>query len=77
MSRQMFCRQSCSGPRSQCCGWAADIGNRLTYLDSPVDPYYVDVTFPRLVTPQWVGEDGVEAVIVLAVDDMGSDVAGV
>jgi hypothetical protein len=55
------------------CGWAADIGNRLTYLDSPIDPYYVNVAFPRLVTPQWAGEDGVEAVIVLAVDDM-SDV---
>lgn len=44
-------------------------GNRLTYLDEN-DPYYVSQTFPRLVTPQWVGEDGVEAVVVLAIDDM-------
>ena len=31
------------------------------------------LAFPRLVTPQWVGQDGVEAVVVLAIDDMGSD----
>jgi len=47
---------------------AAD-GNRLTYLDSD-DPYYPSRTFPKLVTPQWVGEEGVEAVVVLAIDDM-------
>ena len=44
-------------------------GNRLTYLDES-DPYYVSRTFPRLITPQWVGEEGVEAVVVLAIDDM-------
>jgi putative membrane-bound dehydrogenase-like protein len=44
-------------------------GNRLTYLDES-DPYYVSRTFPRLTTPQWVGEEGVEAVVVLAIDDM-------
>src|SRR5262245_22052093 len=47
---------------------AAD-GNRLTYLDGS-DPYYVSRTFPKLTTPQWVGEAGVQAVVVLAVDDM-------
>jgi putative membrane-bound dehydrogenase-like protein len=47
---------------------AAD-GNRLTYLDD-IDPYYVSRTFPKLITPQWVGEDGVEAVVILAIDDM-------
>jgi putative membrane-bound dehydrogenase-like protein len=47
---------------------AAD-ANRLTYLDD-VDPYYVSRTFPKLITPQWVGEDGVEAVVILAIDDM-------
>ncbi|HEY1858752.1 MAG TPA: polysaccharide deacetylase family protein, partial [Gemmataceae bacterium] len=47
---------------------AAD-GNRLTYLDEN-DPFYVSRGFPRLVTPQWVGEDGVEAVVILAIDDM-------
>jgi putative membrane-bound dehydrogenase-like protein len=44
-------------------------GNRLAYLDD-ADPYYPHRTFPRLVTPQWVGEDGVDAVVVLAIDDM-------
>jgi putative membrane-bound dehydrogenase-like protein len=44
-------------------------GNRLTYLDEN-DPFYVGADFPRLITPQWIGETGVEAVVVLAVDDM-------
>ncbi len=47
---------------------AAD-GNRLTYLDAD-EPYYVSREFPKLTTPQWVGEEGVEAVVVLAIDDM-------
>jgi putative membrane-bound dehydrogenase-like protein len=44
-------------------------GNRLAYLDEN-DPYYVSRKFPRLITPQWVGEEGVEAVVILAIDDM-------
>ena len=44
--------------------------NRLTYLDSFLDPYYVSGDFPKLTTPQWVGESGVKAVVVLAIDDM-------
>ncbi|MCI0460149.1 MAG: FG-GAP-like repeat-containing protein [Gemmataceae bacterium] len=44
-------------------------GNRLAYLDE-VDPYYPSRTFPRLITPQWVGEKGVEAVVILGIDDM-------
>ncbi|MBI2827001.1 MAG: c-type cytochrome [Planctomycetia bacterium] len=48
---------------------SAGDANRLTYLDSD-DPYYVSRDFPRLTTPQWVGEPGVEAVVVLAIDDM-------
>src|SRR5581483_4994481 len=47
---------------------AAD-GNRLTYLDEN-NPYYPGRTVPRLITPQWVGEDGVDCVVVLAIDDM-------
>jgi putative membrane-bound dehydrogenase-like protein len=47
---------------------AAD-GNRLAYLEE-CDPYYPHRTFPKLVTPQWVGEPGVEAVVILAIDDM-------
>jgi len=50
-------------------GTAQD-GNRLSYLDSFLDPYYVSGDFPKLTTPQWVGEAGVEAVVVLAIDDM-------
>ncbi|MDG2380369.1 MAG: polysaccharide deacetylase family protein [Pirellulaceae bacterium] len=45
-------------------------GNRLNYLNGPLDPYYVSRDFARLTTPQWVGETGVDAVIVLAIDDM-------
>jgi putative membrane-bound dehydrogenase-like protein len=44
-------------------------GNSLTYLDS-TDPFYVGVNFPKLITPQWVGEQGVDAVVVLGIDDM-------
>jgi hypothetical protein len=44
-------------------------GNRLVYLDES-DPYYPHRKFAKLVTPQWVGEEGVEAVVVLAIDDM-------
>ncbi len=50
-------------------GDAAGDGNRLAYLAS-LDPYYVSCHFPKLVTPQWVGEEGVEAVVILAIDDM-------
>jgi hypothetical protein len=48
---------------------SAQDGNRLVPLDES-DPYYVHRSFPKLTTPQWVGEDGVEAVVVLAIDDM-------
>src|SRR5260370_23248775 len=44
-------------------------GNRLTYLDED-DPFYAHRHFPNPTTPQWVGEPGVEAVVVLAIDDM-------
>ncbi|MDB6028235.1 MAG: hypothetical protein JWM68_4458, partial [Verrucomicrobiales bacterium] len=44
-------------------------GNRLTYLDNP-DPFYPHLSFPKLTTPQWIGESNVEAVVVLAIDDM-------
>lgn len=49
---------------------APPAGNRLTYLNEPCNPYYVHKDFPKLITPQWVGEEGVEAVIILAIDDM-------
>jgi hypothetical protein len=43
--------------------------NRLTYLDES-DPFSPGLNFPKLVTPQWVGEPGVEAVVTLSIDDM-------
>ena len=43
--------------------------NRLAYLDGE-DPFHVGLTFPKLTTPQWVGEKGVEAVVTLGIDDM-------
>jgi len=30
----------------------------------------VGLKFPKLTAPQWVGEPGVEAVVILAIDDM-------
>jgi putative membrane-bound dehydrogenase-like protein len=48
----------------------SSVANRLTYLDEPCNPYYPHRDFPKLITPQWVGEEGVEAVIILAIDDM-------
>ena len=40
------------------------------YLSEYCEPYYPGTTFPKLTTPQWVGETGVDAVITLAIDDM-------
>ncbi|XOV70616.1 MAG: PVC-type heme-binding CxxCH protein [Verrucomicrobiota bacterium] len=36
----------------------------------PNNPFYVDKDFPKLTTPQWVGEEGVDAVVILAIDDL-------
>ena len=47
----------------------APAADRFAHLHGH-DPYYVSTDFPRLTTPQWVGEEGVEAVVVLAIDDM-------
>ena len=43
--------------------------NRLTHLDSG-DPFQAGLHYPKLTTPQWVGEQGVDAVVILAIDDM-------
>jgi putative membrane-bound dehydrogenase-like protein len=47
----------------------AGVGNLFPNSDHS-SPYYVGRALPKLTTPQWVGEEGVEAVIVLAIDDM-------
>ncbi len=49
---------------------SADDANRLAYVNDFCNPYYADRTFPKLVTAQWVGEEGVEAVVTLGIDDM-------
>ncbi len=43
--------------------------NRLTYLDD-TSPFWPTPQSPKLTTPQWVGEAGVDAVVILAIDDM-------
>jgi len=49
-------------------------GSRFVYLDER-DPYYPQAGSPKLTTPMWVGEPGVDAVILLSVDDMGRPAA--
>jgi len=49
---------------------SADDLERWAYLREPLDPYYVHREFPKLVTPQWVVEPGVDCVVTLGIDDM-------
>src|SRR4051812_22058666 len=49
---------------------AENSANRLTALDEFCDIYYPNQNYPKLTTPQWVGEPGVDAVLVFAIDDM-------
>ena len=44
--------------------------NPHAFLAEYSEPYYPGTTFPKLTTPQWVGEHGVDAVVTLAIDDM-------
>ena len=44
--------------------------NPYAYLDEYCDAYYPGTAFPKLVTQQWVGEAGVDAVVTLGIDDM-------
>ena len=46
------------------------VGSRFAYLDE-LNPYYPHGSFPKLTTPMWIGEEGVDAVILLSIDDMG------
>lgn len=43
--------------------------NRLSYVDSN-EVWFPHKDFPKLITPQWIGEDGVDCVVTLAIDDM-------
>lgn len=47
----------------------ADNGAPYAYL-SQNDPFYVSRDFPKFITPQWIGEPGVDAVVILSIDDM-------
>lgn len=49
---------------------SADDANRLAYVNDFCNPYYAHRTFPKLVTAQWVGEENVQAVVTLGIDDM-------
>ena len=44
-------------------------GGDFSHLDDR-SPYYAGRGFPRLTTPMWFGEDGVEAVVILSIDDI-------
>ncbi|MCC6154441.1 MAG: dehydrogenase, partial [Candidatus Hydrogenedentes bacterium] len=50
-------------------GAYAHDANRLAYLDDQ-NPFYPTRDFPKLITPQWIGEPGVDAAIILSIDDM-------
>ena len=41
-----------------------------TPSDNSNGVWFPDKDFPKLLTPQWVGEEGVECVVVFAIDDM-------
>ncbi len=45
-------------------------GNRFSYLEGFCDPFYPGLRTARLAAPQWAGVEGVEAVLVLAIDDL-------
>ena len=50
----------------------ASPANRLCYLDG-ASPFHVDADFPKLTTPMWIGEEGVESAIILSIDDLNQD----
>ncbi len=52
-----------------CCGASAGDPNGFAWLDD-CHPWYPHQDTPKLTTPQWVGDEGVECVVVLAIDDL-------
>ncbi len=52
----------------------ASPAERLEYLDAFSDPYYPTLQTARLTTPQWVGQEGVDAAVVLSTDDLQDEV---
>ena len=47
-------------------------GGVETSQRSPTQPFssYHTLAFPKLTTPQWIGEPEVEAVVILSIDDL-------
>ncbi len=54
---------------SLCWSLIAGEGNRFSYLEG-CNTYAPSGEFPKLITPQWIGEKDVEAVVILAIDDL-------
>ncbi|MEO6787129.1 MAG: polysaccharide deacetylase family protein, partial [Chthoniobacteraceae bacterium] len=44
-------------------------GNRLTYLDD-TSSFWPSGRSAKFITPQWIGEPGVDAAVILAIDDL-------
>jgi putative membrane-bound dehydrogenase-like protein len=51
-------------------GLCSDLFGQFKPSDNSREVWFPQRDFPKLLTPQWVGEDGVECVVVLAIDDM-------
>jgi hypothetical protein len=51
------------------CAQPSSSANRLNHL-TDVDPFSIGLKSPRLITPQWIGEHGIDAVVILSVDDL-------
>ncbi len=47
----------------------ASPGNRCTYLHDP-SPFYAGPSLPRVTTPMWIGEENVDAAVILSIDDL-------
>ncbi|MDB6172389.1 MAG: putative rane-bound dehydrogenase [Chthoniobacteraceae bacterium] len=43
--------------------------NRLAYLDDD-NPFYPHAGLARFTTPQWIGEPGVDAAVIISIDDL-------
>lgn len=48
--------------------WAQ--GAPVPRAERPLDPYYPHRAYPKLTTPQWAGDPGVDCVVTLGIDDM-------
>ena len=51
-------------------GLGSDVFGQPTPSDNSKEVWFPHKDFPKLLTPHWVGDEGVECVVVLAIDDM-------